>query len=401
MTSPNPAGGLAAPATLNRPTSQFISPMQLGQDLLIRQEVALGVIREIVPPITHMGLVLVPFLDVPTDDVIFDYARGLSDGLAPARAEDAEAELAQKDDVTFGEGRASVIDWSVKDRYNASDVHRYREYLAIAEQLRDTGTFQLTVTSAISDFMARMARDTLLRKRKLDNRIEWMIMGSLSTGTMVYNDGKIKFTVDYGRPANQDSQAPRSGSYAGTTHDPIGDIVAVQEYMYDLRGVRITQAICSRRFLNKLMLSDKFGARTGLPGGLAAGVDPNYLLNGWGPQAAVDIVAAATGLTFIEYDSVYRTRAVGSNNFVNNRFTPINKVIFLPDPADIAEIDETQIGFGKVLTSPHPMGNWQSGFYAWERETVDPWSHDIGSGIKAFPVLPFMEYTYTWNVTLP
>jgi hypothetical protein len=53
------------------------------------------------------------------------------------------------------------------------------------------------------------------------------------------------------------------------------------------------------------------------------------------------------------------------------------------------------LGFGKTLTSPHPEGNWQSGFYEWERETEDPWGTDRGTGIKAFPVFPYMQYTFT------
>ena len=64
----------------------------IPQDRLIRKEVALGVIREIIPPETHIGLATIaPLLSVPTDDVIFQYAQGITDGLSPARAEDAEA----------------------------------------------------------------------------------------------------------------------------------------------------------------------------------------------------------------------------------------------------------------------------------------------------------------------
>src|SRR5512135_3282122 len=99
----------------------------VGLDRLVRKEVSLGSIREIQPPQDHIGLAqIAPFLDVATDDVIFDYLKGgLQDGLAPARAEDAEAELAQKDQLYYGEGRASIIDWALKDKYTASDVTRY------------------------------------------------------------------------------------------------------------------------------------------------------------------------------------------------------------------------------------------------------------------------------------
>lgn len=371
---------------------------QLPLDRLIRKESALGIVREITPPQGHIGLAeIAPWLDVATDDVIFDYAKGLTTGLAPARAEDAESELAQKDERFVGEGRASVIDWSLKDHYTASDVNRYREALLIAEQVRDTKSLPLTVRSATEGFLAKVARDTANRRRRLDNRLEWMIMSALSTGVIAYNDGKVKFSVDYGRPSGQQAQAPASGTYASTTHDPIGDVIAVQQSMYDTYGVRIDRALCSRKFLNSLWKSAKFIPLTGF----TSGADPNYLIDGWSPKAAIDRVAAATGVTFIEYDSVYRTRPIGSNTVTNNRFFPENRVCFLPNLADVREFDDTEIGFARTLTSPHPAGNWSSGFYEWEREYgVDPWGYDVGTGVKAFPVFLHMDLTYTWDVTL-
>lgn len=385
-------------------------PVNLPLDRLVRQETALGVVREIVPPQNHIGLAqIAPWLDVATDDVIFDYAKGLTDGLAPARAEDAESELAQKDDTFVGQGRASVIDWSLKDHYVASDVSRYREALLIAEQTRDTLSLPLTVSSMTEGFLARVARDTARRRRKLDNRLEWLIMTAISTGAIAYNDGKISFSVDYGRPATQAAgnaanDLAKAGvtdgaiNFSGTTHDPIGFVIGVQEFMYDTYGVRMTRALVSRKFLNSLWKSDKFRPLTGFTD---ASADPRYLIPGWSPQAAIASVEAATGLTFVEYDSVYRTRPIGSNIVTNNRFLPETRVVFLPDEADVNEFSDTEIGFAKTLTSPHPMGQWQSGFYEWERETIDPWGHDVGTGVKAFPVFPHMDLTYAVDVTLP
>ena len=73
-------------------------------------------------------------------------------------------------------------------------------------------------------------------------------------------------------------------------------------------------------------------------------------------------------------------------------------MILFPSTGDLGEIDDTQIGFAKTLTAPHPEGNWSSGFYEWEDETRDPWMHVKGSGVKAFPVFPYMEYTYSFDV---
>lgn len=390
---------------------QFATP--IGQDRLIRKEVSLGLIREIVPPQQHLGLQLVPFLEVPTDDVIFQYALGMVDGLAPARAEDAESELAQKDDIIPSEGRASVIDWAIKDHYSASDISRYREWLAIQELVRDTQQVPLTVNSMTADWQSKLTRDATRRRRKLDNRIEWLIMSALSTGSVAYNDGKIKFTVNWGRPAAQQidfnaaniagsSAYPIGDAWNVSTSDPIADITSIQQYIFDTYGVRITRALTSRKVLNNILNSTKFVARTGLVVGgtpVSSPVDPRYLIDGWGPTAAQAIVEQQTGLTFIEYDAVYRTRSIGSTTAVNNRFMPENRIVFLPDEADITEFDDTDLGFGKVLTSPHPAGNWAPGFYEWEHEYgQDPWGYDVGTGIKAFPVFPHMDLTLAYDV---
>jgi hypothetical protein len=369
------------------------------QDRLIRKEVALGTIREIEPPLTHIGLQLFPWMEVASDDVIFDYAKGLTDGLAPARAEDAESELAQKDLLFGGTGRASVIDWALKDHYSASDVTRYRENVMVQARLGGELNLPLTVGSMVSDFQAKIAREDALRRRKLDNRIEWMVMTAMSAGVLSYNDGKIIFSVDYNRPSNQQAQAPTGALFsAGTTHDPIGEFLAVQEFMYDTHGVRITRALTSRKVIQSFMNSDRFIARSGLVN--TSGSDPvdlNYLMDGWGPQAALQVVERATGIQFIEYDSVYRTRPVGSTTITNNQFFPQNRILFLPDPNDVAEIGN-ELGLGRVLTSPHPEGNWQPGFYEWEQETKDPWGLNRGTGVKAFPVFPHMDLTFTMDV---
>jgi hypothetical protein len=367
------------------------------QDRLVRKEVALGTIREIQPPLTHIGLQLFPWMEVASDDVIFDYAKGLTDGLAPARAEDAESELAQKDLLFGGTGRASVIDWAHKDHYSASDVTKYRENLLVEARLSGELDLPLTVGNMVSDFQSKLAREDALRRRKLDNRMEWLIMSAMSTGTIAYNDGKIVFSVDYGRPAGQQAQAPTSGLWGTAGSDPIGDILAVQDFMFDTYGVRITRAMTSRKVINSIMKSDKFIARSGLVGATGSKpIDLNYLMEGWGPQAALQVVQNATNVTFTEYDAVYRTRPQGSTVITNNRFFPQNRILFLPDEADVAEFGN-ELGLGRMLTSPHPEGNWQPGFYEWEQETRDPWGLNRGTGVKAFPVFPLMEYTFTMD----
>lgn len=394
----------------------FQNATAIGQDRIVRKEVSVGAIREIEPPQNHIGLSIAPFKDVAADDIVFNYLTVQTDGLAPARAEDAESELAQKDDYAKGQGRASLIDWSLKDHYDASDVNRAREFSRIIEAMAN-GDLPLTVTSTMEDWAAKIARDRLRRRRKLDNRIELLIMSALSSGQIVYDDGKIKFAVDYGRPVNQAASNVANdlagagvvdgvADWSGTAFDPIKFFNSVNDFMFNTYGVHMKGVLGSKKAFNAIVNSDKFSQRAGLGAaynGANAPVAPSllYLMDGWGPQAARDVVTNATGMEFREYDAVYRTRALNSTSIVNTRFMPQNRLVFLPDLADLDAVDDTDIGFGKTLTSPHPEGNWTPGFYEWERSTVDPWGHDMGNGIKAFPVFPFMEYTYSVDLVLP
>lgn len=384
-------------------------------DRLVRKEESLGAIREMDVPREHIGLQLAPFLDVNSDDVIFEYIKGgLQEGLAPARAEDAEAELAQKDELLYGQGRASIIDWSLKDRYSSSDVTRYREDLFL--QQRAGGVLsQLNFNAprrTQADFEARVARHDALRRRKLDNRLELLIMTGLFTGQIAYNDGKIKFTVNYGRPAGQQDVAPAGGLWSATTADPIGDLLAIQQTARDTYGIELREGIMSTRILNNMWKSTRFLAALGVPivgGTLNAPLDPNYLgLAGYNRAGALAVVEAATGIKFRVYDAYYRSRPIGSTTFTTNRFTDDAQLLLKPtdnlDQADSRSslltrpIDDLSTSFAATLTSPHPEGNWSSGYYEWEDETRDPWMHVRGSGIKAFPVFPYLEMSWVMRV---
>lgn len=408
MTSP-----LAGSAAGAGGTSHYASA--IGLDRLVRKEVSLGAIRERTWPEDHVGLAeIAPFLPVESDDVIFEYLKGgLQDGLGPARAEDAEAELSQKDDLTYGSGRAAIIDWALKDKYTASDVQRYREDIRLAQILQgsESGLSLNSPFNSLRDFNNRIARHDARRRKMLDNRLEWMIMSqALETGGIAYNDGKIKFTVSYGRPAGQHNQpisarnaniASGAGAWnTGTAHDPIGDLMGISDYMYDTYGVRPKRAYTSQKNLNYMWASSRFTALSGLVvgGTPSSPIDMRYVMPGFDQQAAIEAVQRATGITFRVYDSVYFTRPVGSTTITRNRFTTESKIFFLPDMGDMSEIDDTEIGFAKMLTSPHPEGNWTSGYYEWENESRDPWLHVRGTGIKAFPIFPYMEYTYTADV---
>lgn len=373
--------------------------MAIDQNDLVRKQVALGVIREIPQPTNFIQSTLCPFMPVPSDDVIFQYVIPDSSGLAPARAEDAESEMAMKDD-TIGTGRASILDWAIKDHYDTSDVTRHREYLRVAEAI-GTGSFPLTIGSMMEDWPNKVARDTALRKRKLDNRLEWLAVKGAWDGVITYDDGKIKFSVDYARPGGQTAQAPTGGVWSSANKaaaDPIGAILDMQTVMRDTYGIEMAVGYASPKVLRAIVNSDKFTALSGLA--VASGgtpLDPRYLIEGWGATAAQTVVERQTGIKLLPYDGKYWTRALGATTRTLNRFADERDILFLPDPALISEISD--IGFGKMMTSPHAEGNFTSGFYEWVTpEKQDPWGFDQGNGIKAFPVYPHLELSYTMRV---
>lgn len=386
------------------------------RDRLIRKEVALGTIREIQPPQEHIGLSIAPFEEVDTDDVIIDYLKDMTqDSLAPARAQTSEAELAQSDIGAYTSGRASVIDWSLKHTYNASDVMNYTDRLLLQEAVAGQNGLVLNtnvVDGPVQEFQRRLARDENYRARAIANRLEWLIMTGLEFGKIGYNDGRIKFGVNFGRPGDQQDQPPDSGNdwdAVGDTladsADPIGDIDAMNEFMYNKYGVKMTSALCATRVLKNVWKNARFQALTNLisPGVAAGGsastpLDMRYLLPNWDQQAAIEVIQNSTGVTFQTYDSVYRVRGIGSTTKQNIRFLSDNKIVFRPSDADMAQVDPDGMGFAKTLTSPHPEGNWQAGPYEWENPRIDPWELDRGNGIKAFPIYFFAEYSYVMQV---
>lgn len=371
-------------------------------DRLIRAETALGLVREIVPPSDHMGLSIAPFYDVPTDDVIFGYMNGASTGIAPAIAEDSESETFQQDESFAGEGRARIIDWRLKSHYTASQINKYRELKATADAMKASGQVPLVINGPLNQFQDKLARDRVERRRRLDNRIETLIMGSLDTGKASYNDGKIKYEVDWQRPADQHYQTPASGAYNAETHDPINDILKVIEFMDDTYGITPKRMIAHPKFFNTFFRSSKFMGAAGFkPSDGMTRSDMPYVWEGFGPGAALDIVQRVTGVELVPYSSAWRQRTPFDAGAQMQKvpFIDPNTVIFLPDESEIAGYDDSPLGFGKTLTSPHPMGNWSTGFYEWEYATTDPWTHTVGDGIKCFPVFPHLELTFTWKVT--
>ena len=394
---PSGAPSLAGPAGGSQ---NFGYPMDY--DRIVRKEASLGFIRQLAPPEDHLWPKLIPMMDVPTDDFVFDYIEpDITSGLASARAQDAESELVQHDFWAGGQGRASIMDWANKDTYSDTAVVHYRDAQAIAQAMNASGAqLPTTVAQNVNHLPTKIARHARQRVQRFHNRFEEIFTKSLVNSEYTYNDGRMGFTIPWGRPAGQTDQTPESGTYAADTHDPVNDFLAVGQYMFDTHGITIDRVIGSRKALSSFYKSSKFRLLTGFAPGAGVGEsDMNYLVKGWGPRAAMEFVAEQTGITPIVHDSVYRTRNA-DGTVTATRYLPEDTLIFLPAASSISEIDSTGLGFGRVCTAPHIEGNMQSGFYEWEQLQRDPWQLTVGTGIKAFPVLPYMHFTYTLKLTL-
>lgn len=355
---------------------------------LIAKEVMLGVLRELEPPQNHIGEQILPLQRVESDDVIWDAVKGLTVGLAPARAMDAESALAQSDEV-IGTGKASIIDWSHKDRWNASDVARFREITAFA----GATAIPRTVASITDDLQAKMLRKAAKRKRALDNRLEWLRWNAIKD-TLSYDDTKIKFSVSYGIPGDQKAVVPSALWDNPATSDPIGNVLAWRELVRNRTGVELTRAVTSRKVLFTIMSNSKFAQ-------MFSGQNPFYMLsNEFGIAAATDKLAQATDMTWTVYDASYRTRSFGSGTITNTRFTDERDVFLFPSADEITSYSggDNGLGLGGLLSSPHPEANWEAGFYEWEQERKDPWGVDQGTGIKAFPVIFAPEVLFSARV---
>ena len=377
-------------------TSQFSNGM--SHDRVVRKEVNLGVIREMVVPEDLIYQQIAPLMPVPTDDFIFDRVTPhFSTGMVPARAQNAESELAQHDYKAGGQARGSVIDWAHKDFYDATDVYNYRAAQDVLDRLGGTVNVPAYLQGSANDLASKMARDQADRVSRIHRRMNHIVMTSLSTGTYVYNGSGIAFETPWGQPADQRDITPASGDYDSDTHDPINDILAVQEAAFERYGIQFDRVIGSRKAFNTFFRSKKFIPRTGFTEAQGIGMDdmPYLVGNAWGPQAGLDFVMQQTGLTPIIYDSVYREGGVAK------RYLPQDQLIFLPSESSIRAFDSTAIGFAKTCTSPHPEGNFAPGFYEWEDSQKDPWQLVAGTGIKAYPIMNHMECVYSMKLVLP
>lgn len=383
-------------------------PEITANDELLRKQTELGIIRELPINKDHMWQRVAPLLEIESDDFTFQYGIPEADQTVPFRSEDAESETMVSD--TFaGLGNGSVVDMAVHHMTKPSDITRWKDHQAALEAFAASGAAAPRSFQRWNEqYQSKVAKDRLARFRAIDNTIEWMTTQALSTGTISYDNGNgFKFDVDFQADPAQTDQGPASGTPwddANGGHDPLGDIDAIQEYMYNAHDITMGTMILSRKALRTMKRSTKWFPRVAnLP--TPAGVTPTdqmYFPNAIGDEQAAALIAAAVDVeSVIVYDAKMRIRPVGSNvdTGTDNRFLPENQVIFLPNAAEARELLGTDIGFMRNLTAPHPEALGDAGFYEFvDGPHVDPWGIKHGTGIKVATVLPAAELMYSMRV---
>lgn len=377
--------------------------MPLNQQEAHEKAVGIGISRELPVDQSLIWPRIAPLQSIDTDKFTFEVEVDSSDLMAPAADESAESET-YENDTFFGEGKGSVIDWRVSTRTKPSDITNARAFDEAMRLFSEAGIvpprlFQ-NQAAQLSD---KLAKDRIERRRQIDFRLEWLVTQALSTGGINYADGKIRFETPFGLPVDQLNQAPASGNLwnVGVDHDPIGDIDAMQEFMYARYDITLDTMVISPESLRKMARSKYFYPRTGLA--IPAGIGPrdmSYINPNFGQEEAVRIISQATGITnIIVYDAKRKVKPLGANTRpVPVRFMDEGQVIFFPSVEAAGGLLSTDLGFAKTLTSPHPEGDWASGIYTFEDSGVDPWGRKDGTGIKAMPVFPRIDLSYSMQV---
>jgi hypothetical protein len=329
---------------------------------ILDQKTLTAIINELQYDPAYIGNNFLPFVTVPTDVTVWDILVNTG-GIANFRAKDGEAELMQEE--ANKQAMAEVADIAEKTRFNATDLRK----------LREAGQAPLGIPSLLGDIGAEAERKVARRMAKLrqrvDARVEWMQIQAL-TGSISFS-GKVVFDVDYGIPAGQSSVTPTTDWDTVATATPLDDIMSWMDTVENACGVRPRNMIVSNTVLRYLSqntaLRDTF----------------KYTKPFFNIGDVKGIMSDNAELNIIPYNALY-TAANGTRT----RMLDENMIILLPDKT-LPNGDP----FADTATTPHPLNNYQSGFYTWRDEKKDPYGLEVGTGITAFPRLYHPETILT------
>lgn len=325
---------------------------------------------------SQIGESILPFTPVPTEKTIWDILE-TDMGIAGFVAPDAESPMVDKERVD--QAVATLASIRNKERFSESDLRAIRE---AGTSPVEAGSGQTLLQGLKEDAERRLRRSLNRLKNRVAGRIEWMRWQALQ-GTINYDDGEVKFAVDYGIPSANKVTLTGNDTWDDTTNsDPLAKIGDwIDTYIENQKGLAPTRMYMSRAALRYIAQNAKVRDL----------LKYNDKVNPQGfttvKQAQQLLLSFTDLLKIIVVDDFYED-ASGSSV----RFLPKNKVILIPEPVTNGE------QLGDVADGPHPHNDYRPGFYTWTETKKDPYARFVGVGRECFTRIFHPEWIFVATV---
>jgi len=325
----------------------------------------------------HIGEGILPYVPVATEKTVWDIVE-TDLGMAKFAAPDAESPLIDK--LKIEQAAATIASIREKERFIESDLRAMRE----AGELPLVKDNPQTLLAALRvEAEQRLRRSLNRQKTRVASRVEWMRWQALQ-GNITYDDGEIKFAIDYGIPSANQVTLSGTQLWSDTTNaDPLKNINDwIDTFIENRKGLSLTRMYCSRKILGymaqnaKIRSLLKYNSR----------VDPAAFGS---PKQAKNLILNMTDMIEVHvFDSFYEATpgATGS------RFLPQNRIILLPPALVDGEV------LGDVADGPHAHNDYHPGYYTWTEKKKDPYTVFVGVGRECFPRIYHPDWIFIADV---
>lgn len=240
--------------------------------------------------------------------------------------------------------------------------------------LRDGAQDNPTLITQMQDeARAKILRHIARLRNAVDARLEWLAIQAM-TGSIAYNDERIKFTVNF--PGVYTGGGTAFTKWDQNNANPIKDINRWLEEMGLFTGEDPAVIVAGRKVYRTMAESTELKAlfTNWANGGQTAEMGPALLsrmFNDW------------FNLERVTYDARITTRsysASGAPQVTRQRMLSEKHILLLPASA-----------LGSMASSPNPIDFGGTGLYSWTKQDQDPWIVETGVGVNAFPQLIWPE----------
>lgn len=342
----------------------------------------LGFVRAIDPPQVYRGNTWLPTRTI--NDLAFQYIKGANSKpvMAHIMGWDSEAPIAGREPLGETiEGELPPI--KRKAKFSEKEIIRFMQPRAGSTDVQD----------AINSVYAQTAGLV----QSILARIEWLQLKALSEDTVVYDEGGVTFSFDFGltdtyqlnlvteQDGNGDSIAGDvSTAWTDTANsEPVADLTYICDKIQDEKGVRPDRMVLPRKYVGLLLQNDSI--RTLIRGSSA----PSAVLT----RQELDTLFDLYGLPTLEtYDVTLRAEQA-DGTYSEVRPLAAGKSFLLP-PSGAADIGETLLGptaESRALLGT-PLAASAPGIYAATYAKDEPPSEWVKAVATAFPSLPGAEY---------